>query len=177
MNLTFVTHTILLIKYVIDRPVDVNAFIVTGDITSLYTNMDIKCSIDEVAEIFASHPDPKRPDEAILSWILPYGLMISSLQVNIFLQVLGTAIGKRFAPNLVNIYHIKFDKAALSDLIIKPQHYFRFINDTIFIWCGSLRALKEFEVFLNNLIPGIKVTLVIRSQVAELNNGCLTRLF
>jgi hypothetical protein len=46
MNLTFATHTILLIKYVIDRPVDVNAFIVTGDITSLYTNMDIKRSID-----------------------------------------------------------------------------------------------------------------------------------
>jgi hypothetical protein len=43
---------------VIDRPVDVNAFIFTGDITSLYTNIDIKRSIDEVAEIFASHPDP-----------------------------------------------------------------------------------------------------------------------
>jgi hypothetical protein len=89
MNLTFATHTILLIKYVIDRLVDVNAFIVTGDITSLYTNMDIKRSIDEVAEIFASHPDPKRPDKAILSWILPYGLTISSLQVNFFIKFLA----------------------------------------------------------------------------------------
>jgi hypothetical protein len=156
-------------KYVIDRPVDVNAFIVTGGITSLYTNMDIKRSIDEVAEILASHPDPKRPDKAILSlsWILPYGLTISSLHVNFFLQVLGTAMGKRFAPNLANIYLIKFDKAAVSDFIIKPQHYFRFIDDTFFIWCGSLHELKEFEVFLNNLITGIKVTLVIRSQAAE----------
>jgi hypothetical protein len=88
MNLTFAIHTILLMKYVIDRPVDVNAFIVTGDITSLYTNMDIKRSIDEVAEILASHPDPKRPDKAILSlsWILPYGSTISSLHVNFFFK-------------------------------------------------------------------------------------------
>jgi hypothetical protein len=50
-----------------------------------------------------------------------------------FLQVLGTAMGKRFAPNLANIYLIKFDKAAVSDFIIKPQHYFRFIGDTFFI--------------------------------------------
>jgi hypothetical protein len=94
-----------------------------------------------------------------------------------FLQVLRTAMGKRFAPNLANIYLIIFDKAAISDFIIKPQHYFRPINDPFFIWCGSLHELKEFEVFPNNLIPGIKVTLVIRSQVAELNNGWLTRLF
>jgi hypothetical protein len=86
----------------------------------------------------------------------------------IFLQVLGTTLGKRFAPNSANIYLIKFDKAAVvSDFIIKPQHYFRFIDDTFFIWCGSLYELKEFEVSLNDLIPGIKVTLVIRSQVAE----------
>ena len=82
----------------------------TGDITSLYTNMDIKRSIDEVAEIFPSHPDPKRPDEAILYWILPYGLMISSLQVNFFLQVLGTAMGKRFAPNLANFILLNLTK-------------------------------------------------------------------
>jgi hypothetical protein len=114
--------------------------------------MDIKRSIDEVAEIFASHPDPKRPDKAILtwiftwilSWILPFDIKISSLQVNFFLQVLGTAMGKRFAPNLANIYLIKFDKAAVSDYIIKLQHYFRFIDDTFFIWCGSLHELKEF---------------------------------
>jgi hypothetical protein len=156
MNLVFATHTILLIKYVIDRPVDVNAFIVIGDITSLYTNIDIKRSIDEVAEIFASHPTLS------LSLSLSLFLLDTALRFNdfefagqFFLQVSGTATGKRFTSNLANNYLIKFDKATVSDFIIKPQHYFRFIDDNFFICCGSLRELKEFEVFLNNVIPGI----------------------
>jgi hypothetical protein len=124
--------------------------------------MDIKRSIDEVAEILASHPDPKRPDKAILS-LLDIALRFNDFEFacQFFLQVLDTAMGKRFAPNLVP------KAAVVSDFIIRPQHYFRFIDDTFFIWCGSLHELKEFEVFLNNLIPGIKVTLVIRSQAAE----------
>lgn len=50
---------------------------------------------------------------------------------------------------------------------IKPILYSRFIDDTFFIWPGSLQDLNELEAFLNSSIPGIKITLTPKLEVAE----------
>src|SRR6218665_148639 len=68
-------------------------------------------------------------------------------------------MGKTFAPNLANIYLIEFDRQACEDFSINPLDFFRFLDDVFFLWPGTIDELKQYENFLNALIPDIKVTL------------------
>ena len=36
--------------------------------------------------------------------------------------------------------------------------YFRFLDDLFFVWIGTLEELREYEIYLNSLIPDIKIT-------------------
>ena len=42
---------------------------------------------------------------------------------------------------------------------IRPAYYARFLDDIFIIWCDSLENLREYNLFLNSLIPDITVTL------------------
>ena len=67
-------------------------------------------------------------------------------------------MGKCYSPSLADIYMEDFDFHAMHSFRIKPELYFRFLDDIFFVWTGNLAELKEFEQFVNTLIPGIKVT-------------------
>src|SRR5277367_5706402 len=75
------------------------------------------------------------------------------------LQILGTAMGKKYAPGLANLYLLDLDHVAMNDFKIKPILYFRYLDDIFFIWPGDIITLTEYENFLNSLIPNIKITL------------------
>lgn len=137
---------------------DRDFLLVTGDITSLYTNMDLNRSISEVKKIFAKNPNINRSDGHIIS-LLEICLKHNDFFFDnkYFLQIMGTAMGKRFAPALANIYLLEFDRAAMNDFKIKPELFFRFLDDVFFIWLGSEKELKDFENFLNTLIPDIHI--------------------
>jgi hypothetical protein len=49
-----------------NQVVPVHSFLVTGDITALYTNMNISRSLKIVQDIFSLFPDPRRPDSHLL---------------------------------------------------------------------------------------------------------------
>ena len=165
---SYIRDTYDFVSRVRNASVPSNSFIVTGDVTALYTNMDLRRSMDEVRAIFSANPDPRRPDEAILS-LLDIALNYNDFKFDDqhFLQTTGIAMGKRFAPNLANIYLIKFDHAAMHDFHVKPSLYSRFIDDVFFIWSSSLALLRDYEKFLNSLIPGIRITLTVRREIAE----------
>lgn len=145
-----------------------DALLVTGDITALYTNMDIEHSLKVVREAFARHPDPNRPSDQILQ-LLEIALRNNDFTFagRIFLQICGTAMGKTFAPSLANLYLIDFDSQACNGFHVKPLHFYRYLDDIFFLWPGSRQDLLDFNVFLNSILPGIKVTLTIRSEITE----------
>ena len=71
---------------------------------------------------------------------------------------------------------------------IKPTFYRRYLDDLIIVFPGTVEDLKEYNVFLNNLIPDITVTLkshesqidfldttIYRSN--ENNNKLFTKVF
>lgn len=142
------------------RNVPENAILVTGDVTALYTNMEIDHSIQRVKEEFILHPDPNRDDEIILN-LLEISMKNNDFMFNgeQFLQCCGTAMGKRYAPNLANIYLKPFDRLAKTGFHIEPLLFYRYIDDIFFLWLGTVEQLKEYETYLNSLIPGIQVTL------------------
>ena len=148
--------------------IDKSDLIVTGDVTALYTNMKIDRILDSIRHIFHLYPATGRPDEELLN-LLEITLTRNDFSFghNIYLQICGTAMGKGYAPSLANIYLIKFDEAARTGFHIKPKTYWRYLDDIHLIWPGTAAQLKEYENFLNSIIPGITVCLVAKENINE----------
>jgi hypothetical protein len=157
---SYIKDTYDFVAKVRNQNIPAEAYLVTGDVTALYTNMQIDRTIDTVRLALKEHPVDGRPDHHIIK-LLEITLRNNDFVFNneFFLQVCGTAMGKTYAPGLADLYLEKFDKVATNDFYIKPLLYFRFLDDTFFIWLGSLEQLREYEIFLNQIIPGITITL------------------
>ena len=164
----YIKDTYDFVNKVRGKPVQANSFIVTGDVTSLYTNMNLDRIIAVIRETFAKNPDSLRPSEEILE-LLDLTLKNNDFEFNneFFLQIHGTAMGKRYAPSLANLYLVFFDYMATNGFRIKPDFYFRFLDDIFLVWGGSLEDLTDFQNFLNNLIPDITVTLTCKPDQVD----------
>lgn len=145
-----------------------NWLLISADVESLYTNMRIDIILDSIREIFQEYRDPRRSDSAILS-LLELTLRNNDFEFDglFYLQTCGIAMGRQYAPSAANIYLRKFDHNAMNNFRIKPILYSRFLDDIFALWPGSRSDLDEYESFLNNLIPGIKVKFTARDQIIE----------
>jgi hypothetical protein len=155
-----------------------NALIVTADVTALYPNMVISRSLEVVKTLFETYPDPRRPDSEILE-LLDIALNVNDFQFadRFFLQLCGTAMGKTFAPNLANVYMLRFDEAARNGFRIKPLVYFRFLDDIFLVWPGTRDELEEYHTFLNSVIVGITITMCVREQSVEFLDTRVYKLY
>lgn len=165
---SYVKDTYDFISRIRNQPVSSESLLVTGDLTALYTNMHIDRSLDVVAKIFAAHPDSSRPDEHLLK-LLDICLRFNDFEFanEMFLQIMGTAMGKAFAPNLANLYLLDFDAAIRSGFVVSPQLFFRFIDDVFFVWPASENELHTFREFLNSVIPDITISFTVRHRLIE----------
>lgn len=145
--------------------VPTQSFLFTMDIESLYTNIDIDSGLQAIKEWFKRYPDPKRPDK----WLLEL------LQINLsrndfvfdskfYLQVKGTAMGKRFAPSYANIFMAFWEESILSVCPFKPLYYFRFLDDIWGIWTYSEEEFYSFMDRLNHHHKSIKLTHTLDKQ-------------
>lgn len=164
----YIKDTYDFVEKIRDREIDNTDIIVTGDVTSLYTNMRIHRILETVQEAFDNYPDYSRPDNEIIN-LLRITLTRNDFIFgkDTFLQICGTAMGKRYAPSLANIYLRKFDHEAKYGFRIKPKIYWRYLDDLYLIWPGTKTELQEYQEFLNSIIPGITVTLIAKSNINE----------
>ena len=146
-----------------------DCILMSADVTSLYTNMHLNRTLACARLILNKYPDASRPDSALL------GLLEIILKNNdfafdnkFFVQTTGIAMGKKFAPALANIYLIDLDnKITRGFELIKPLFYFRYLDDIIMAWPGTLDQLLRFVTILNAHIPGIKLTITHNPQSIE----------
>ena len=125
--------------------------------------MNIDRTLTVTEQMLTNNPDPTRPDRELMQ-LLELTMKNNDFTFNkeIFLQIFGTAMGKPYAPSLANIYLI--DRAS-NIFWIKPKFYFRFLDDIFFfIWTGTRAKLTEYEIYLNTLIPDIKITLNVSAS-------------
>lgn len=148
------------IEKIRNHTINKNTYLVTGDVTSLYTNMKHDFTISSIQKIFNKYPDPNRPSKYILE-LLKLILENNDFEFNdeVYLQTCGCPMGKIIGPSAANIYLLDFDEAAVSGFEVVPLLFFRYLDDVFFLWNDSLEKLKEYENFLNNLIPGITINL------------------
>ena len=123
--------------------------LLTADITSLYTNIDLN-------RLYAVLASLDLPDLVPLAqFVCDFNYFTYAGQV--YHQTDGIAMGTNCAVHLANIYLGK-----LLDPIIRShpnmRFYKRFIDDLFMIWIGPTDVLETFQRDLNALIPGIQFT-------------------
>jgi len=62
-----------------------------------------------------------------------------------YLQILGIAMGHKYAPSTANIYLRNFDHKAVNAFHIKPQLYSRFLDGIFGVWPGTHQELQAFQ--------------------------------
>ena len=71
-------------------------------------------------------------------------------------QILGTAIGTKFAPHYANIFMADLEEGIFEKSHCHPSLWLRYLNDIFCIWTEGLEHLKEFFGFSNNIHPSMK---------------------
>lgn len=79
--------------------------IFTVDINSLYTNISRDLELKAVYKAYKTNQGPSRPDEVILQLL---HISLTSNDSQFYLQVQGTAMGKKFAPAYANLYMVEW---------------------------------------------------------------------
>lgn len=128
------------------------------DVASLYTNIGIDEGLAAVKKIFLKYPDPARPDEELLE-LLDINLRRNDFVFdgNFYLQIKGTAMGKKFAPAYANIFMAIWESDVFQKCERKPLYYFRYLDDMWGIWGGSKEEFHCFVLTLNAHDPSIQL--------------------
>lgn len=147
-------------------------YLVTLDVTSLYTNIPNQEGILAVAKTLVKYqPNYSASNSSILE-LLKIVLHSNNFDFNgkHYLQTGGTAMGTRLAPSYANIFMGDLEGKLLNKSSHKPHTYKRFIDDIFLIWTHSLRLLEEFIDTMNNSHKTIKFTSEIsESEIAFLD--------
>uniref|UniRef100_A0A803JRB9 Reverse transcriptase domain-containing protein n=1 Tax=Xenopus tropicalis TaxID=8364 RepID=A0A803JRB9_XENTR len=81
-----------------------------------------------------------------------------------FIQLQGCAMGANMAPAYANIFMDNFEKIHIfSNTRYQPfiHSYMRYVDDTFFLWTGTVDLLNDFLIYLNNVHTTIKFTLEV----------------
>ena len=139
----------------------VECYLVTLDVSSLYTNIDIAEGLTDVQEELIE-TNRVKPSPQTLTCLLEKVLRLNNFTFSDehFIQIKGTAMGTRVAANIANVYMGRFEenfvyKTEWSNYVII---WVRFIDDIFLIWKGDIDYLTEFIDHLNNAAPSIKFT-------------------
>lgn len=134
------------------------SYLFSIDVDSLYTNIDTESGLKAIKKYFQKYPNPNRPDNELLE-LLYINLVKNDFEFNseFYLQVKGTAMGKKFAPSYANIFMADWEESALDLCPLKPKQYFRFLDDIWGIWTHSKEDFLTFIHLLNSHHKSIKI--------------------
>lgn len=155
---SYVKDTYHFIDIVKNLKIPQNSFFFSLDVDSLYTNIEINAGLDRIKQIFLRYPQENRPDEEVLR-LLEINLTRNDFVFNeeFYLQIKGTAMGKRFAPSYANIFMAYWEEEVLAKCPKKPLHYLRYLDDIWGVWAHSVEDFKQFMVILNAHDPSIQL--------------------
>lgn len=134
-----------------------DAFLITLDVQSLYTNIEHKKGIQAIKNLFEKNKDTLRPDKEILQ-LLKIQLEKNDMYFNkkFFLQIWGTSMGKTFSPGYADTFLAEEEARGLELCPDKPLVYLRYLDDIFIIWAHSLEKFQNFMRIFNSLNQTIK---------------------
>ena len=136
-----------------------NAFLVTLDVTSLYSNIPHDDGI-KACDHFMSEDGKSQQARLVISKLITLVLTKNNFQFNgeNYLQVLGTALGTRMAPSCASLFMGKLEMDFLGSCNKTPLIWLRFLDDIFMVWNHSEQELHEFISKINKFHDTIKFT-------------------
>lgn len=146
---SYIKDTYDFINKIKNTKITQNAFLFTIDIDSLYTNINTTAGLRAVKDCMEKYPNNSRPDTQLLQ-LLEISLSRNDFEFDKehYLQISGTAMGKKFAPAYANIYMAHWEETVFEKCPKLPTNYFRYLDD---IWGTWTHTLEEFKHFINIL--------------------------
>ena len=140
-----------------------DAFLVTADVSSLYTNIPHDEGISAVLHYINTHRQhmpANTPPDYIFEIILRHILDHSFFQFidTVYHQITGTSMGTRMAPPYANLFMGRVEHKILQCFHTFITIWKRFIDDIFFIFTGTLEQLTHLINYMNALHPTIKFT-------------------
>ena len=138
------------------------------DVKNLYTNIPITEGIQCIKNQFDRFPDPTRPDQHLLQ-LLDLNLTRNDFEFDnkFYLQIKGTAMGKKFAPAYANIYMAHWEEGVLPKCNPRPSQFYRYLDDIWGIWPGSEAEFTVFMSVLNAHNPSIQLTHTLSNSTID----------
>ena len=148
--------------------VPTQAYLITLDVDALYTNIDNKAGLEAIQRLFDKYPDPKRPDKEIPR-LLELSLQYSDFEFfhEFFLQIWGTAMGKKWAPPYADAFLAVWEEEILKLVPLKPSIYLRFLDDIFMVWEHSLEDFDKFLKILNSHRETVKLKATIHETSVD----------
>lgn len=130
------------------------------DVSSLYTNIPHDDGIRALVESYGNHNPDAYPSKKVIEILTRLVLELNSFEFNnqYYLQISGTAMGTRMAPNYANIFMRHIQSNFLSGYDIRPSFYKRYLDDIFMIWTDSENELLKFIHAFNQAHPSISFT-------------------
>ena len=164
---SYLKDTTHFIRFIENTRVPSNAFLVSMDVTSLYTNIPQEEGITIVCNAYEKFHDKNPPIAThLLKEMLSLILKENSFHFNgkDYLQTHGTAMGTKMAVAFANIFMATIEKEILKQSRRKPLTWKRFIDDIFSLWDTNKEDIDLFIEQANSFHPTIKFTAEI-SQI------------
>ncbi|XP_053383089.1 uncharacterized protein LOC128549717 [Mercenaria mercenaria] len=134
-------------------------YLVTLDVSSLYTNIPHSDGIDACKYFLDEHCHGRLKSDDVAKLIkLVLQNNYFKFDENFYLQKMGTSMGSSMAPSYGSLFMGKFEQDFLRNRDIQPTLWLRFLDDIFMVWDHSLEELELFIRELNSFHPDIKFT-------------------
>ena len=160
-QVSYLKDTMDFINFIERTKVPTGAFLVSMDVTNLYTNIPQEEGIQTICKAYDAFYKNKPPIPTnLLERALRLILTENSFQFKgkDYLQIHGTAMGTKMAVAFANIFMAKIETEILSHSATKPLVWKRFIDDVISIWNTTRKEITQFIEQANSHHPTIRFT-------------------
>lgn len=141
---------------------DQQTYIVTADVSSLYTNIPNSEGIAATIEALKQHKEstpPYTPSTDIMRELMAFTLERNYFKFmdQDYLQIHGCAMGTKMAPNYANLFMAKLETAWIADHAHFIRLWRRYLDDIFCLFRGTESQLKDFITTVNNSHASIKL--------------------
>ena len=154
-----------------------NSYLVTLDVSSLYTNIPHKDGLDACRGFLnntsASNELPVNSVLKLIQLVLENNHFRFNKEN--YIQKMGTAMGSPMAPAYASLFMGKLEQEFLESRDLVPSLWLRFLDDIFIVWDHSLESLHSFIDALNSFHPTIKFTYTISSKEVNFLDVTVTK--
>ena len=161
---------------IVNKVVPEGSILVTFDVVGLYPHIPHDEGIDTMRKFLNERADQNVSTQNLCKLeniILKHNYF--EFGEKIFHQLLGTAIGTKFAPPYANIFMAGLEEKIFREYNTTPYIWLRYLDDIFYVWTEGEEKLKEFLNFLNNIHPTIKFTMDYSSKKVDFLDVTITK--